>query len=72
MVYPFGNGQVLDEREDQIAELSDQLREVINLQEETDRSLREARSKLKEKEKDYNLILQDLEAAQTDLKEVRG
>ncbi|PLW51862.1 hypothetical protein PCASD_00909 [Puccinia coronata f. sp. avenae] len=62
--------EVLDEREDQIAELSDQLREVINLQEETDRSLREARSKLKEKEKDYNLILQDLEAAQTDLKEI--
>ncbi|PLW44874.1 hypothetical protein PCANC_10784 [Puccinia coronata f. sp. avenae] len=62
--------EVLDEREDQIAELSDQLREVINLQEETDRSLREARSRLKDKEKDYNLILQDLEAAQTDLKEI--
>jgi len=64
--------EVLDEREDQIAELSDQLREVINLQEETDKSLREARSKLKEKEKDYNLVLQDLEAAQADLKEIGG
>ncbi|KNZ63459.1 uncharacterized protein VP01_1140g2 [Puccinia sorghi] len=64
--------EVLDEREDQISELSDQLREVINLQEETDKSLREARSKLKDKEKDYNLVLQDLEAARADLKEIGG
>ncbi|KAI9602205.1 hypothetical protein KEM48_000774 [Puccinia striiformis f. sp. tritici PST-130] len=56
--------EVLDEREDQITELSDQLREVINLQEETDNTL--------QKEKDYNSILQDLEAAQTDLKEIGG
>ncbi|KAA1114519.1 hypothetical protein PGT21_011974 [Puccinia graminis f. sp. tritici] len=62
--------QAIHEREDQIAELSDRLREVINLQAETDKSLRETRSKLKEKEKDYNSILQDLEVAQTDLKEI--
>ncbi|MBW0464402.1 hypothetical protein O181_004117 [Austropuccinia psidii MF-1] len=63
--------ELLDEREDQIEEVSEQLRDLINLQEETDKSLREVTRRLKEKEEQYNMVVEELETAQADLKDIR-
>ncbi|KAH9466417.1 hypothetical protein Pst134EB_001474 [Puccinia striiformis f. sp. tritici] len=49
----------------------DELQEVLDEREDQITELSD-QNKLKEKEQDYNSILQDLEAAQTDLKEIGG
>lgn len=61
---------MIDEREDQLERLSEQLRGIVLLQENTERSLRETNAKLETKSQDLEAALNELEATQSDLKEI--
>ncbi|KAH9815255.1 hypothetical protein DFH28DRAFT_969151 [Melampsora americana] len=61
---------MIDEREDQLERLSEQLRGIVVLQENTERSLRDTNAKLETKSQDLETALNELEATQSDLKEI--